>query len=66
MGWGIPERAARAQVEETLEPLLVAVSPVGPLDAGELIGRYISLQVRNLLDGKPAAIASEPAYLARF
>lgn len=66
IGWGIPERAARAQVHETLESLLDAVSTVDPLEAGERIGRYISLQVSNLLDGNPAAVSSEPAYLARF
>ncbi|WP_286166886.1 HipA domain-containing protein [Arthrobacter sp. AQ5-05] len=64
--WGIPEPAARAQVVQTLEKLFDAFSTVDPLDAGDRIGRYISLQVRNLLEGKPAAVSSEPAHLARF
>ncbi|MDQ0093519.1 hypothetical protein J2T21_001386 [Paeniglutamicibacter psychrophenolicus] len=48
------------------EEIFGAVSSVDPFEAGERIGRYISLQVRNLLDGKPAAVSSEPACLARF
>ena len=53
VAWGIPEEN------------FGAVSSVDPLEASERIGRCISREVDNLLDGKPAAVSSEPACLAR-
>lgn len=64
--WGLPQAGARELVLELLQALAAAVETTDPGQTDEIVGKYISIQVANLLNEKPAAVSSAPAYLRLF
>ncbi|MCW4464929.1 HipA domain-containing protein [Glutamicibacter sp. MNS18] len=64
--WGIGPGVAREIVSETLQGLLHAVEVTDHQQVTEKLVRYISVQTRNLLAGRKAAVSDLPAYLGMF
>ena len=66
MLWGLEEPAAKEVVTGTLEALRRAVDETELGQADAIVGRYIRMQVDNLLGGKAAWESGAPAYLRLF
>lgn len=66
MLWGLQESAAREVVMDTLEAIRTAEAETDPGQTDGIVGRYIRMQVDNLLSGKSAWTHSAPAYLRLF